>query len=225
MIVSMWMTRDLVTIAPDAPIAEAAALMSAKHIRRLLVVEAPAGKPQLAGMLTATDIFHAYPPNINPFGLVPEAFRTRITAGDIMHRELTTTTPEAPIEEAARLMQDRKVGALPVLRDATLVGLITESDIFRGFVNMFELLPGGARITFDVTKGEDVLGLMSQLSRRHGVRVVSLIAAQQHDRPVCVVRVLGAAVDPLIEELWKSGHHVVNVLRTPAAEEPKGGRP
>jgi acetoin utilization protein AcuB len=67
MIVGMWMTRDLVTIGPDTPINEAAALMAQKRIRRLPVVEPHSQGPHLLGIVSAKNILHAFPSNVNPF--------------------------------------------------------------------------------------------------------------------------------------------------------------
>ena len=122
MIVGMWMTRDLVTIGLDTPIAEAAALMSQNHIRRLPVVEAHAQGLHLLGIITAKDILHAFPSGVNPFAVIaPDARATPIRASEIMSRYLQTTAPETPIEEAARLMTENKIGSLPVLREKRLV--------------------------------------------------------------------------------------------------------
>ena len=138
---------------------------------------------------------------------------SKVTAANIMSCRIHTTAPETPLEEAARVMRDQRVGALPVVRDGRLVGLITESDIFRALIGAFELPQGGARITFDVAKGEDILGLISPLAQRRGVRIVSMLSAQHHDRPICVVRITGTNLDGFLEDLWSSQHLVLNVLR------------
>jgi acetoin utilization protein AcuB len=213
--VSMWMSRDLVTIGPHTPITEAAALMSRKKIRRLPVVEAHSGGHRLLGIVSATEIYRAYPPNVNPFGLLGDVHQSFATAAEIMNGHPVTTTPEAPIEDAARVMQERKIGELPVLQDALLVGLVTESDIFRAFVSFFDVPPGGMRITFDVSKGEDILEFVIKAAVLRKVQVVSFFSGRQHDRPVCVVQVAGANVDEFANDLWNSGHHVLNVLRSP----------
>lgn len=213
MIVSMWMTRDVVTVGPGTSITDAAALMAARHIRRLPVIKRNPDGP-LVGIVSATDIFHAFPPHVNPFGIMaPDTHQSRVTVADIMRRDPPITTPDAPIEEAARVMRDQKIGALPVVHKGALVGLITDSDIFRAFVGLFEAPGGGVRITFDVSRDEDTLGRLIQVAGRRGVRVVSLIPSQQGDRPVCVVRVTGGAIDDFLDDLRKSGHHVLNVLR------------
>jgi len=214
MIVSMWMTRDLLTIGPDTPITEAAALMAQKRIRRLPVVESHSDGAHLLGIVTAKDILHAFPSGVNPFAIIgPDARLTPARASEIMSCHLQTTAPETPIEEAARLMAENKIGALPVLRDRKLVGLITESDIFRAFVSFFEPPERGARITFDISSGEDVFNFISREARRRKLRILSLISSQQDHLPVCVVRVAGNDVEPFLDDLWNSGHRVINVLR------------
>jgi len=220
--VSMFMTRELVTVGPNEPLAEAATLMAQKRIRRLLVVENKADGLRLLGIISAKDILHWFPPEVNPFAAIaPRARQASLTAGKIMQQYLHTTTPETPIEVAAAEMRDKKIGALPVLWEKHPVGVITESDIFRAFVGLFESEDRGARITFDVSQGEDVLGLVVQASQRHGVRMSSLVRAQQENQPVCVVRVVGESVDNFLDEIWDSGHRVLNVIRFPLAPAAK----
>jgi acetoin utilization protein AcuB len=216
MIVSMWMTREVTTIGSDAPVAEAAALMARARIRRLPIVERSGKNVRLLGIVSATDILHAFPPDVNPFAVEgPDARQAPLTTGEIMHRQLATTSPDTPIEEAATMMCDQKIGALPVIRDGKLVGIITESDIFRAFVSLVASTSSGARITFDMSKGEDIFGFIAQAAKQHQVCVVSLISTHEGDRPVCVVRVTGERVEKFLEDLWASGHLVLNVLRFP----------
>ena len=214
MIVSMWMTRSVVTIGPHAPVTEAAELMALKRVRRLPVVEPGPNGGHLVGIVSAKDVLHAFPPEVNPFAVIaPDSRRNPGTVAHIMSRELQTTTPDTPVEQAAELMARKKIGALPVLRDGKLVGLITKSDIFRAFLSFLAPADRGARITFDVSSGEDVFVWLGRAARRRKVRVLNLILSQQENVPVCVVRVTGAAVEELLEDIWNSGHHVLNVIR------------
>lgn len=213
----MWMARNPVTTTPKTSITEAAALMARRRVRRLLVVESHGGEEALAGILCASDVLHVFPPKVNPFAVTPpDEAAVPFLVGEIMKRQLLTTTPDTPIEQAAALMQREKIGGLPVVRGRALVGVITESDIFRAFVSLFGSERGGARITFDASKGEDVFGGMAQRAGRDGVQVVSLMWTKQADQPVCVARVTGRGVDKLLDDLWASGHTVLNVLRFPA---------
>ncbi len=212
MIVSMWMTKNPVTVSLQTPIAEAAALMSRRRIRRLPVMQSTNGFA-LAGILSATDILRAFPPDVNPLALPLNGDAKHRVVEDIMHRNPFTTAPDEPVEEVARVMGAQKIGSLPVLREGRLVGLITESDIFRAFVSVFNTDSRGARITFDVSQGEDTFGLIARVAKERKVQVVSLIRSSQNDMPVCVVRITGAGVEEMLDDLWKSGHRVINVLR------------
>ena len=216
MIVSMWMTREVITIQPQTTIVEAAELMARKRIRRLPVVEMHANGLQVVGMVSARDILHAFPPNVNPFAITMADTGTPPTAVEhIMSQQLQTIAPEAPIEAAAGLMAEYKIGALPVVQTGKLVGLITESDIFRAFVSFFASPECNVRITFDISSSEDVFDWISRETRQRKLRIISLISSQQENLPVCVVRVTGDTVDEFIEDLWNSGHRVLSVLRYP----------
>jgi len=209
MIVSMWMTKNPVTIPLQTRIADAAALMARRRIRRLPVMDGAA----LVGIVSATDILRANPPDVNPIAAVSTPPTGQSAVSQIMRRDPITTGPDEPIEEVARVMGAQKIGALPVLREDRLVGMITESDIFRAFVSVFNTDSSGARITFDVSKGEDTFALISKVALARKVRIVSLISSTQNDLPVCVVRITGAGVEEMLDDLWKSGHRVINVLR------------
>jgi acetoin utilization protein AcuB len=204
------------TIESHTSLTEAAAIMAERHIRRLPVVEQQGNNPHPVGIITATDILHAYPPEVNPFAITAAGARQiQITAGEIMSRSLQTVVPETPIEDAARIMRNEKISTLLVVQKGKLVGLITESDIFRAFVSIFESPQGGARITFEIAPEEDAFGMIAPSALRWGVRVLSLMSVRQGDRKLCVVRIIGAAVDEMLDELWSSGHCVLNVLRLP----------
>jgi acetoin utilization protein AcuB len=212
--VSMWMTRNVRTVGPDTPVTEAAQLMAAEHIRRLPVVERWPDGDHLLGIISARDVIHAFPPHVNPFAIEgPDARLTPTKVGEIMTAPPLTVAPDTAIEIAANLLCEHKIGALPVLRDKTLAGIITESDIFRAFVSLFGSAAAGARITFDATHGEDVFEIMGALSRKYQMRVLSLIWTRHDQLPVCLVRVAGANVDKMVDDLWSSGHPVVNVIR------------
>lgn len=214
MIVGMWMTRDVVTIEPQTPLVEAAALMARRRIRRLPVAEHHGNEVHPVGIVTATDILHAYPPDVNPFAASAQQIpRLRMTAQEIMSRALRTAVPETPIEDAARMMRNAKISTLLVVRKTKLVGLITESDIFRAFVGILESTGAEARITFAVPEQEDIFGLIAPIAIELGARVTSLMTVDQQEHKLCVVRIAGDNLDTLIDRIWKSGHTVLNVLR------------
>jgi acetoin utilization protein AcuB len=216
MFVNMWMTRDVISVTPETALAEVAELMSRHRIRRLPVVQGVARR--LVGIISYSDVLHAFPPDLNPFAadaarqLVAPGVGQQARAADLMTREPATTPGDAPIEAAARIMRERKVGALPVVKDGSLVGMITESDIFRAIVEMFEPKGRAVRITFALNASEDVLPLVADIARRREMRVTSFFSLPDHDPPLAVVQVSGAHIEDTLEDVWKSHHRVMNVV-------------
>jgi acetoin utilization protein AcuB len=222
MFVGMWMTRELITVDPAATLAHIAATMARRKIRRLPVVNTTPDGPQLLGIVTHSDVLHAFPADINPFAAIAadsivtlesSGRQARVYAADLMARDPLVTAPDAPIESAARLMRDRKIGALPVVSKGILVGLITESDIFRALVEVFEARDRAVRITFSLKPCEDILPLVAEIARRRGLRVSSFMALSHHEPPLCVVQLVGANLDEALDDVWKSQHRVMNVVQ------------
>jgi len=222
MFVGMWMTRELITVDPAATLAHIAATMARRKIRRLPVVNATPDGAQLLGIVTHSDVLHAFPADINPFAAIAadsivtlesSGRQARVYAADLMARDPLVTAPDAPIESAARLMRDRKIGALPVVSDGILVGLITESDIFRALVEVFEARDRAVRITFSLKPGEDILPLVAEIARRRSLRVTSFMALSHHEPPLCVVQLAGAKLEEALDDVWKSQHRVMNVVQ------------
>ncbi|MDD1694759.1 MAG: CBS domain-containing protein [Methanoregula sp.] len=125
------MSSSLRVTAPDCPIATVTKDMTKHHFRRLPVVS----DDILYGIVTATDIMRY---------LGSREVFSRITTGNVAEvtglpvrtliaGELFTTTPDKTINEAAREMLSRNIGALPVIEDSRLIGLVTEFDLVRAF--------------------------------------------------------------------------------------------
>jgi len=214
MIVGMWMTPVTITIRQDATIAEAAELMANRRIRRLLVVKSQAENTHLLGIVSAGNILHAFPPDVNPFAFQPRQIPEDLaTVRQIMTANPFTVRPDSPIEEAAQLMRTHKIGALPVVRDGKLVGVITESDIFRVLASLFASPQAGVRITFALDKKEDAFNLIAGLTEGHAVHVLNLFTSVQGDSLICVVQLTGSGMNAFLEAIWKSKHRVLNILQ------------
>ena len=116
---------DIVSIEPTANLAAAARLLSAHRIGAV-VIHGAGGR--LAGILSERDIVRALA-EYGPTGL-------DLPVGQVMTQSLITVGPDRPARDGARLMLNHKIGALPVLDDGHLVGIVTETDIVRAFVHM-----------------------------------------------------------------------------------------
>jgi CBS domain-containing protein len=132
--VKAWMTRPAVTIRAAAPVREAAALMKARTIRHLPVVD---DADRLVGIVTDRDLRQiVFDPAIQDrLGEVAEILEG-LTVREVMTWGVVTVTPATGIRQAARLMHEQKIGALPVVADGRVVGMLTERDVLRAFEDL-----------------------------------------------------------------------------------------
>ncbi|RMG86295.1 MAG: CBS domain-containing protein [Chloroflexi bacterium] len=126
--VKEWMSTPVITVTPDTPISDAHKLMKEKGIRRLPVVE----EERLVGIVTIGDIREASPSDATTLSIWELNYLwAQLTVGKVMTKKVYTVSPDTPIADAAKLMLDSKVSGLPVVDGNKLVGMLTESDIFR----------------------------------------------------------------------------------------------
>jgi acetoin utilization protein AcuB len=125
------MSRDVATVRAEVPVHTAAQTMRARRIRHLPVVDRDR---KLVGIVTDRDLRQVlFAPSVHArLGAVAAALET-LTVDDIMTRGVLTVRPGTEIREAARLMHERKIGALPVVEADRVVGILTESDVLRAF--------------------------------------------------------------------------------------------
>lgn len=121
-----WMTENPVTIVPDATLAEAYSLMLEREVRRLPVVE-----HDLMGIITMGDILRNAAWTGDDADTETRLLLTEKCVSDSATYDPVTISPSATIQEAAERMLEYQVSGLPVVRNGKLVGIITESDIFR----------------------------------------------------------------------------------------------
>ncbi|HEX6081795.1 MAG TPA: CBS domain-containing protein [Methylomirabilota bacterium] len=125
-------TGRLVTAPPETPILDARRRMLERRIRHLLVTD-PDG--MLVGIVTDRDIRLNLPSQATSLSIWEiNHLLTKLTVGEVMTRSLITVGPERPAHEAAQLMLDHSIGALPVTQGGRLVGILTETDVMRAFV-------------------------------------------------------------------------------------------
>ncbi|HKY79278.1 MAG TPA: CBS domain-containing protein [Anaerolineales bacterium] len=130
-----WMTSEVVMISPNQTLPEAHALMKGHKIRRLPVVDGG----ELIGILTLGDLREASPSDATSLSVFEMNYLLgRLPVSKIMTRDPLTVSPASGLIEAAKLMLHHKIGGLPVMEGDELVGIITESDIFRAYVHLAE---------------------------------------------------------------------------------------
>lgn len=211
MIVRLWMSGSPISVPPETPISEVALRMARNRIRRLLVVDPADG--HLLGIVSLTDVARAFPADLNPLSAGDWRDAPVQPVAEIMTRAPITVSIDTAIESVAALMQSHKIGAVPVLRGGTAVGLITESDVFRAFVSMTGGNAPGARITFERREGDDALGHVASAASRHGAEIASFFSTRHDTSLLASVRLLGGDTDAVVEEIWRTGHRVLHVER------------
>jgi CBS domain-containing membrane protein len=134
--VSAVMTTDLVTVNINDKLSVAQDVMRLGRIRHLLVLD---DDGKLVGVISQRDLFHSGLLRALGYGTrAKEQVLDALVVKEAMHTELTMTTPNTPLREAARIMSDKQIGCLPVLEQGKLVGILTEGD--------FTLLVAGKKI-------------------------------------------------------------------------------
>lgn len=138
------MSHPVFTVQPDTPITKAHELMAREKVHRAPVVK----NGKLVGIVTENDIQKAYPSSATSLAVWEVAsLIENIKVKDIMIKNVKTVQEATSIEEAARIMVDNKISALPVMRGQELVGIITETDLFRIMLEMLGARHPGVRFT------------------------------------------------------------------------------
>lgn len=129
------MTGAPITVSPDTPMLDARHLMLSKHFRHLLVTK----NDQLVGIVTDRDIRLNLPSQATSLSVWEiNHLLTKLTVGQVMTQSVITVGPNRDAADAARLMLDHKIGALPVMDGGRLIGIVTETDMLRAFVQALE---------------------------------------------------------------------------------------
>ncbi len=211
MLVSRAMSRNVVTTTPDTPVAEAQSIMRRDKIHHLPVVET-SGK--LVGIVTEKDLIYASPSPATSLSMYEINYLlAKLRVSKVMTHEVITVTGETPLEQAARVMADHDIGCLPVVADGKPVGIVTESDIFRVFVDVFAARRKGIRIEAIVP---DVRGELAKLSGAVAGIGGNILAfgSLPGDEPTTVlvtIKIDGVSREKLLETIKPFVERVVDV--------------
>jgi acetoin utilization protein AcuB len=144
MFVGERMSHPVITLSPDTPIHDAVELFRKEHIRRAPVVS----DGKMVGIVSEKDLLNASPSPVTTLSVWEMNYMlSKVTVKQVMTKKVKTVDINTPIEEAARIMADMKIGGLPVMRDGKLVGMITETDLFKVFLDFMGAREKGIRVT------------------------------------------------------------------------------
>ena len=166
------MSRHPITIRPDLSLADALRVMRDAKVRRLPVVDR---EDRLVGIVLEKDLLYASPSPATSLSVYELNYLvSRITVDSLMTRDVVTVSEDTALEEAARIMADHNIGGLPVMRDGVLVGMITESDLFKVFIELLGARDWGLRVTLKVADRRGVLAKLSAAITATGADIVAL---------------------------------------------------
>ena len=173
------MTKRPVTVTQDASVDEALRLMRDEKVRRLPVLDKHG---RLVGITSELNLLKVSPSPATSLSIweIPYLL-SRLKMQDVMTKDVITVTEDAPLEEAARVMADNKIGALPMLRDdpstssgQALVGIITETDMFKIFLEMFGARESGVRLSLLIPEEKGVLAKITGKIAEMGGNILAL---------------------------------------------------
>jgi acetoin utilization protein AcuB len=165
------MSHPVITIPPSFPITKAHELMARENINQCPVVK----NGKLVGLVTEKDILKAYPSSATTLAVWEiTSLVEKIKVEDVMIKQFQTVEEDTPIEVAARVMVDHKISALPVLRGKELVGIITETDLFKIMLEMLGARRPGVRFSVLMKNQPGEIAKLSQAIFKNGGDITAL---------------------------------------------------
>lgn len=206
------MSSPATTVTPNTPYQEALRLMRERKFRRLPVVDAD---QKLVGIVSERDLLHASPSPATSLSVWEMNYLlSKLKVEQLMTSKVVVVSPDTPLEEAARLMVEHRVGGLPVVDPQhRVVGVITETDIFKAFVEMLGTGQPGVRVTLQVYGGVGTLSKLTTAIAQMGGNIVSVgtFDVDLAGTASLLIKVVGVRQEQLVEALEALGDHVVDV--------------
>jgi acetoin utilization protein AcuB len=201
------MTHNVVTIPSTTPIIEAERILAAHGIERLPVVD----MGQLVGLVTKDNILRAGPSAATTLSRGEAVYLlSRLTVAEVMKRSVITVSPQTMVEKAVAVAQANRVGCLPVLEGAAVVGIVTTNDFFYRVLNpLFGIGQRGARLK--ILSGADPKNMQKVLDgvNKFGLHISSVWKPSVHPQKNDLIIQFGEDdVAGLVEGLRASGFEV-----------------
>lgn len=209
MLVGSRMSKPVNSISPETTLDDALSIMEKEHIRRLPVVDKDGN---LVGIVTEQDLIKASPSEATLLDKWEiKSLMSTLPVEKIMTRQVITLTENEVLEEAARIMADKSVSGLPVVRGSKVVGMLTESDIFKIFLEMMGARHSGIRLSFLVENKPGQLAKLSHAVSEIGGDIITMgtFAGRQSGIGEMMMKVSGVAMEALNEAI---APYIVEIL-------------
>jgi acetoin utilization protein AcuB len=203
------MTPNVRTVSPKTTLADAMSVCRTHDIRHLPVLEGD----RLVGLVTDRDLRSAMPPIwADDQNELKEALHTR-TVDEVMDKvpDIITTSPDLPVEEAGRLLYENRIGCLPVMEGDRLVGIITESDLLRAFVELFGTNQPSSRLEVRMSNRPGELArVVRVIGIEMRINITGMVCPPSDggESMIAIMHVGTLNPSPLIDALRKLGYAV-----------------
>lgn len=210
MYVGWSMKTYLITASPSTSVLKARELMDNRKISHLPVTD---GRARLLGIVTDRDLKQAWASPASTLSVYELTYvLQKLTVESIMTRDVLTATPDMTIERAARMIHDNKIGALPVVKDDKLVGIITSTDLMEVLLAALGVSDDSARVSILVRNRIGVLADVGRIMQQAEVNIRSVVTAPLQgvdDVWQMILRVNAAAQTKAVELLRDAGFKVI----------------
>ncbi|WP_320171378.1 CBS and ACT domain-containing protein [Maridesulfovibrio sp.] len=178
MLIKNWMTAEVITLTHDRSMMKAAKLMKDNDIHRLPIVD---DDGILVGIVSDRDIKEASPSKATTLDMHELYYLlSEIKVKDIMTRKVITVTVEDTVEKAAVLMEDNKIGGLPVVDEKNkCVGIITDTDVFKVLIEITGVMYGGIHMGLSLSNDPGSLAAVLDYLRDNNARVMSILTSYE----------------------------------------------
>lgn len=212
MFVADRMSKHPLTVTSDSSIAAADKLMRKNHVHKMLVVD----DGNLVGYFSDRDVMRVSPSPATTLSRYEiTSLLDKMKVKEIMQTEVITVSEDATLEEAALIMNNNKVGGLPVIsKVGAVVGIITATDILKTFVNVMGLPSGKVRFTLELENKVGAIADVTKIFAENNINIDSIItcrlATGKYD---LVVRVDDKQpIENIKEKLESKGYKVVHMV-------------
>ncbi len=211
MFVKDRMTANPVTVTETTPIVEAGEIFRKNNFARLPVVR----DGKLIGIITREDLLKVTPSAATTLSVWELNYvLSKLQVKDAMTKSPITIRPDVTLEEAALLMREKEIGALPVVEDDALIGIITESDIFEAFLDLMGLKETGTRLAIDLENRIGAVADLTEFLKQQGISIISMaIFHRTNQSGELVLRLDSTKTDTLVTDLKAKGYKVLHVAK------------
>jgi acetoin utilization protein AcuB len=214
MLVRERMSTQPVTIAADVPITEALRVMRQSQVRRLPVLDKD---DRLIGIVSEKDLLYASPSPATSLSIYEMHYMlSKLNVTELMTPDPITIPPDILLEEAAIIMADNKIGGLPVVENDRLVGIITETDIFKVFLELLGAREKGLRLTLRIPERMGEMARITTAIAQLGGNILALgtFLGDDPTTAIVTVKVVDAPADQLQAAMQALGLEVVDSRET-----------